>query len=146
MQPFIQGRVVKVDPRSYYLFLESGERVSYDVVSFNTGSEVPAESLATVLNENVFPVKPVMNLFKARRAILEVIRGNGSLRIVVVGGGPAGVESQPISGGFSTKTIGKGRSPLSQGKGFWGMPLIRFGVLPWRLSPEGASRSSKEAT
>ena len=113
---FIQGRVVKVNPDAHHLFLESGERVSYDVVSFNTGSEVPAESLATGPDENVFPVKPVVNLFMAQRAILEAIRGNGSLRIVVGGGGPAGVEISANLWRLLHQNHGKGQMTHVAGK------------------------------
>ncbi|OGP89420.1 MAG: hypothetical protein A2157_13210 [Deltaproteobacteria bacterium RBG_16_47_11] len=44
---FIRGKVVKIDPDRHLLFLSSGVNVDYDIVSFNTGSEVPIESLTT---------------------------------------------------------------------------------------------------
>src|SRR4030042_3852823 len=49
---FIKDKVVKIDPSRRLLFLSSGESVSYDIVSFNTGSEVPVESLITPKREN----------------------------------------------------------------------------------------------
>ncbi|HMK33856.1 MAG TPA: FAD-dependent oxidoreductase [Desulfomonilaceae bacterium] len=87
---FIKGRVVRVRPADRLLILESGREVSYDVVSFNTGSSVPT-NLATDGMKNVFPVKPIVNLLKAQRTILDMIAG-GKPHIVVAGGGPAGVE------------------------------------------------------
>jgi len=89
---FIEAKVIKVDPLQHLLFLQSGEKVHYDVVSFNTGSDVPIESLTAELYDNIFTVKPVVNLLKARHVILEALRGGKELKFVVVGGGPAGVE------------------------------------------------------
>jgi NADH dehydrogenase FAD-containing subunit len=89
---FIRGEVRKVDPGERLLILSSGERVDYDVVSFNTGSEVPIEPLAAAPQDNIVTVKPVVNLFRTRQVILDAIRENKALTLVVVGGGPAGVE------------------------------------------------------
>jgi NADH dehydrogenase FAD-containing subunit len=89
---FIKDKVVKIDPGQHLLFLSSGEKFNYDIASFNTGSEVPVQSLTTVQRENIFTVKPVVNLLKARHAILDAIKSRKALNLVVVGGGPAGVE------------------------------------------------------
>jgi NADH dehydrogenase FAD-containing subunit len=113
---FIQEKVVRVDPEGHLLFMESGERVSYDVASFNTGSEVPSTSLATGLHDNVFPVKPVVNLLKARQSILGAIKGNRPLRIVVIGGGPAGVEISANLWRLLDRNQGKAQITLVAGK------------------------------
>lgn len=89
---FIRDKVIKVDPERRILFLSSGEKVTYDRVSFNTGSEVPIESLTRTHRDNIVTVKPVINLYKARHAILNALRENKTLSLVVIGGGPAGVE------------------------------------------------------
>ncbi|MEW5743934.1 MAG: FAD-dependent oxidoreductase [Nitrospirota bacterium] len=95
---FIEDRVVRVDPARRSLMLQSGKTVSYDVASFNTGSSVPAGALSGAVGgsgENVYPVKPIINLLKARQRILEALSSSsspGALDIVVIGGGPAGVE------------------------------------------------------
>ncbi len=87
---FLEARVTLVDPQRRLLFLDSGAEVSYDVVSFNTGSAVPSDRIETKGGGNVFTVKPIVNLLKARRVILSLRRGK--CRILVVGGGPAGLE------------------------------------------------------
>lgn len=87
---FIQGAVAKVDAEHNMVTLESGEDVSYDVVSFNTGSKVSLHGIAAS-EENIFPVKPIENLIKARGAILELINQK-ELQLLVIGGGPAGLE------------------------------------------------------
>ncbi|MFZ5998526.1 MAG: NAD(P)/FAD-dependent oxidoreductase [Nitrospirota bacterium] len=87
---FLEDRAVKIDPAQHVLHLQSGKQLSYDVVSFNTGSDVPKESLDGS-GERIFTVKPIINLLRARKYILEHIE-SGPLNIVVIGGGPAGVE------------------------------------------------------
>ena len=87
---FLEDRVVRVDPALRTLSLASGGEVRYDAVSFNTGSEVPAD-LCDPSADNVYPVKPIENLLAARRRIRNAAGGKG-LRVVVVGGGAAGVE------------------------------------------------------
>jgi NADH dehydrogenase FAD-containing subunit len=90
---FINAGAVRVDPYKRLLFLDSGEEVHYDVVSFNTGSDVPTGLLTATPDEHLFPVKPVINLLKARQAILKAIRDDDRiLHFTIVGGGPAGVE------------------------------------------------------
>jgi NADH dehydrogenase FAD-containing subunit len=87
---FIEDRVVRIESDRRRLLLASGDALDYDVASFNTGSGV---SLAAVGAEgaDVVPVKPIHNLLAARRTILERLR-SGPLELMVVGGGPAGVE------------------------------------------------------
>ena len=88
---FVQGAVIRVDPGGRTLFLDSGEQIKYDAVSFNTGSSVPVERVAIDRGANVFTVKPIENLVKAQGLILDLIK-TGDPRILVAGGGPAGVE------------------------------------------------------
>jgi NADH dehydrogenase FAD-containing subunit len=89
---FIEGKAVKVDPVERLISLDSGETIHYDVASFNTGSDVPVERLVSRPADNLFPVKPVVHLLKARQTIMKAIEEGRSLRFAVVGGGPAGVE------------------------------------------------------
>jgi NADH dehydrogenase FAD-containing subunit len=87
---FIEDRVVRVDGKARQLYLHSGGVLPYDVVSFNTGSDVaiPAQDPVAA---NVFPVKPIISLLSAQRAIIDRI-GKAHTDIIVIGGGPAGLE------------------------------------------------------
>ncbi len=81
---------VKVKPDDRKIDLMSGSQISYDAISLNTGSFVPvAESMTT--DETVFTVKPIENLLKANRKVIEILKIQ-ELTATVVGGGPTGVE------------------------------------------------------
>lgn len=87
---FIEDRVTGIKPQEKSLLLASGKGISYDAVSFNIGSEVSLSSTAGP-SGRIFTVKPIINLLRAKSAMEEGLRQK-KLRIVVVGGGPAGVE------------------------------------------------------
>jgi len=137
---FLEDRVVLVDPVRRTLILGSGAEVRYDAVSFNTGSGVPLDLLHPS-GDNLFPVKPIENLLAARRKILEAGAGT-RIRVVVVGGGPAGVEiaanlghlgretgriggitlvsRSPVLGDFPEKARARARGALTR----WGVVSI----------------------
>ena len=87
---FVFGKVVRVDPENRLLETDTEEKVEYDIVSFNTGSQIPSENISKTA-KNIFPVKPIENLLAARNAIMERINVE-DLRLAVVGGGSAGIE------------------------------------------------------
>ena len=87
---FILGKAVGVDPKKKKLILESGETVSYDIVSFNVGSYVP-ESITTGTARDVFTVKPIEKLIDAQARILE-LASRKEITIDIVGGGPSAAE------------------------------------------------------
>jgi NADH dehydrogenase FAD-containing subunit len=87
---FVQDTVVHVDPIQKKIDLQSGTSLSYDVISFNTGSSVPTD-LADVSGTDVYTVKPIERLIDAQKRILDGIADAG-IRIAVVGGGAAAVE------------------------------------------------------
>lgn len=107
---FVKGVVSQVQPAERTLVLASGEQISYDVVSFNIGSGIPKEKVAIQDDTNVFTVKPIEQLLRAQKAILEQL-GTKTLELLVVGGGPAGLE---ISGNlWRLVTRHQGRANLT---------------------------------
>lgn len=88
---FLEGTVTRVDPVNRILVLAPGDEFSYDVVSFNTGSSVPLDHIELKSSTNVFTVKPIVNLLKAQRLILDLIKDRKP-SILVAGGGAAGLE------------------------------------------------------
>jgi NADH dehydrogenase FAD-containing subunit len=88
---FVPGTVTHIDCQKSLLHLAAGGIIAYDVVSLNTGSSIPLHAVTVQDREDVFPVKPIINLLQARRVILDLMK-NRQPRILVVGGGPAGLE------------------------------------------------------
>ncbi len=110
---FLEARVVKINPQSRALELDSGETVGYDVASFNVGSDIPRGPVAE-LEENIFPVKPIKNLLIAKSQLIEAVKTK-TPSILVVGGGPAGLEIAGCSAGLVSANHGKAHIALAAG-------------------------------
>jgi NADH dehydrogenase FAD-containing subunit len=87
---FQDDRVTQIDPQRQHLTMATGRELTYDVLSLNTGSDVPFLPPATT-SIQIYPAKPVAVFKDARAKIGERLR-NSNLNIAVAGGGPAGVE------------------------------------------------------
>lgn len=87
---FIAGKALRIDARKREVFLESGQRVPYDVLSFNAGSYVP-QPPGTADSADIFGVKPIEKLIGARQRILEKAKQR-HITVGIVGGGPSAVE------------------------------------------------------
>jgi NADH dehydrogenase FAD-containing subunit len=87
---FILGKVVRVDPEGKTVVLESGETVSYDFISFNTGSYVP-RSMVKDGEKDIVSVKPIEKLLDAQRRILEHV-SRKQITVSIIGGGPSATE------------------------------------------------------
>ena len=87
---FVLGKVLKIDPRSQVVYLESGESVPYDVLSCNLGSQVQQDIIRDDL-EDIFLVKPIERLLVAQKRIMS-LGSRKNLVIGVIGGGPSAVE------------------------------------------------------
>ena len=110
---FVEDHVVKIRPHEKKIDLHSGNEVSYDVLSLNTGSYVPAQE-AIPADASVFTVKPIEKLLLARRRILEDLKGK-DLKITVAGGGPTGDEVAGNLEGLAKNESGRCRITLVAG-------------------------------
>ncbi|MEH0018304.1 MAG: FAD-dependent oxidoreductase [Desulfobacter sp.] len=92
---FVKDRVVRIDPDQKQVETLSGNRFSYDVISFNAGSHVPMGSVETFLEEempdNLYPVKPIEKLMEASERLVRLFREKEAV-VTVVGGGPSAAE------------------------------------------------------
>jgi NADH dehydrogenase FAD-containing subunit len=110
---FLRDRAARIDASRRSVHLESGEELSYDVLSCNVGSDVDVSGLE-IDGDRCYTVKPVEQVIAARRDILRMLetprssgeqrspgqherpaRGpaqGGHIRVAVIGGGPAAVE------------------------------------------------------
>ena len=86
---FVPGRAARIDPARRTLTLESGEEITYDVLSVNVGSEAVILPGAGGL-PNVYGLKPLDELWRLRRDLEAV--GTAARRVVIVGGGASGGE------------------------------------------------------
>ena len=86
---FYRDSITEIDPKGNTVFLQSGKTLSYDLISFNTGSSIHLPPLRE--SQNVYPVKPIEGLTQAKAAIESLARKQ-NVTVAVVGGGPAGVE------------------------------------------------------
>lgn len=87
---FVLDRVSRIDPAGRRIHLESGDTLSYDVISFNAGSNVP-RGLVDDDGGDVFSVKPIEKLIQLQQRLLDGFEG-GRITVAVVGGGAAAVE------------------------------------------------------
>jgi NADH dehydrogenase FAD-containing subunit len=112
---FLEDKVTRINPEGRFLGLQSGQEIPYDVVSFNTGSEVPHQPFLPAPRETVRPVKPVINLLQGRQAILKML-GEKELKLLVAGGGAAGVETAANLWRLVRDQKGKARITLIGGR------------------------------
>ncbi len=131
---FVEDRVVRIDGAARVLELDQAGRLSYDLVSFNTGSLVPVDP-RVVGHSAVFAVKPIENLLAARTYILAALREK-RIDIVVAGGGPAGVEIAANIRRLVKDARGIAAITLVAGRGL----LAEFGARVRRMVRQRLSR------
>ena len=98
---FILAKAVGVDPDNKTVLLESGETVSYDVVSFNCGSYVPTPEIVGDKTD-IFMVKPIEKLLDAQKRILSLTSKKKAV-IGIIGGGPSAIEIAGNAWGLTTR-------------------------------------------
>ncbi len=86
---FVRGRVASIDPQRREVTLEDGQNLPFDVASCNTGSGVVMPPGGD--HEALTGAKPIAGLL-ALKSRLEARLKDKFLKLIVVGGGPAGVE------------------------------------------------------
>lgn len=85
-------RVERIDPDARQVELAGGERLSFDLLSLDTGSEVPLDAIAGAAGLAV-PVKPVRHLAELRGRWLALHPQGEPHRVLIAGGGTAGCEA-----------------------------------------------------
>jgi len=87
---FVLASAVGVDPDGKNVSLDSGETISYNVVSFNCGSFVPKPKMIGT-GTDIFTVKPIEKLLDAQKRILSLV-SRKKAAIGIIGGGPSAIE------------------------------------------------------
>jgi selenide,water dikinase len=88
---FVAGRAVGVDPGKRIVRLAKGGEIPYDLVSFAVGSNTAGIDDPRVAGA-AQRIKPLARVTGLRSRLLDLSRDAGSVPVVVVGGGAAGVE------------------------------------------------------
>ena len=88
---FLPRSVVHINPSHRILTLDDASEESYDIVSFNIGSHIPIEGM-DLDSDMVVPAKPILNFLSIRDRIENGFADGKRLRVVIAGGGPAGLE------------------------------------------------------
>lgn len=91
---FIQDHVCAVDVNEREVTLGSGQKLRYDWLSLNVGSEVDVSDFGVPDDgPEVWPVKPIPPLYELRTTLEKAMRDTKRMpQVVVVGGGPTGSE------------------------------------------------------
>ena len=125
---FVLGKAERIDFQKKVVVLEGGgEEISYDLLSCNAGSQVPAAALGG--GPGVFTSKPIEELLLAQERILALAREK-TFTVAVVGSGPSAVE---IAGNVHQLCRLRGdrqpRIELFSGRGFMSGKPSRVGTL-----------------
>lgn len=90
---FVLQRAVRIDPERKVVRLENGQEVSYDTCSLDVGSTVRGLEVPGV-REHALATRPIGGFARRIDACVATARArqDRSIRVVVVGGGAAGVE------------------------------------------------------
>lgn len=85
--PFVEAAAVRLDPAEQVVVTADGERHGYDLAAFDLGARNPGEPGAAI------PTKPLYRLERLAALLDEALAASTAVcRLVIVGGGAAGVE------------------------------------------------------
>ncbi|MEO8137191.1 MAG: FAD-dependent oxidoreductase, partial [Betaproteobacteria bacterium] len=87
----LTDRVVGLVADQRRVTLRGGPPLEYDLLSLDVGSETDLSSLHAA-HDKVLPVKPLDGFFEVWPAVMSAAHGKPGYRLVVIGGGAAGVE------------------------------------------------------
>lgn len=87
----VTSKIVGMDADSHYVRLAGGQQIEYDILSLNTGSEIDT-SMLEMAGDKLLTAKPMAEFFSAWPQVLEQAMEQADYRLLVVGGGAAGVE------------------------------------------------------
>lgn len=99
LEPLVQAagvrlvldQIVGMDAARRCVGFAHGPHVEYDLLSLDVGSETDTSWLET-LGDKLLPMKPLDHFFASWPRVLEAAKAKKSYKLVVVGGGAAGVE------------------------------------------------------
>ena len=87
----VLDHIVGIDAARRSVRLAQGQWIEYDVLSLDIGSETDTSWLQS-LGDKLLPVKPLDDFFASWPRILAAAKAKKNYKLVVVGGGAAGIE------------------------------------------------------
>jgi pyridine nucleotide-disulfide oxidoreductase family protein len=111
---WVRAAVTRVDPRRRRVELDSGESLPFDRLSLDVGARLAGDDLPGV-GEHAIPVKPMrraLAVLDAAEREVERAGAHGRARVVVVGGGAAGVEMGICLDARLAARFGRGRHEI----------------------------------
>lgn len=90
----IVARADRIDPIKKTIALDNGDSVSYDIVSFNTGSTVAGQDLPGV-KDHALPTRPIGSFVKRINELISRAKNHNkaeAFQVIVVGAGAGGIE------------------------------------------------------
>lgn len=87
----LRGRLAHLDPEARIARLDDGRELDFSMLSLNLGSRTPCPAPRTP-GPRVWAVKPIPRLLALRHCLEKEFSNGLTPRLVVVGGGPSGVE------------------------------------------------------
>ncbi|MGV8905961.1 MAG: NAD(P)/FAD-dependent oxidoreductase [Acetobacterium sp.] len=97
---FVEDKVIGIDPQNKILETLTGQRIAFDLLSMDTGSELAGKSIKGS-QDFAQMVKPLTNLIRIKEMLLSAT--NPQMKIVITGAGAAGVEMALSIRALSTK-------------------------------------------
>lgn len=87
----VTSKIVSMDADNHCVRLADEQQIEYDVLSLDTGSEIDT-SMLEMAGEKLLPAKPIAEFFSAWPRVLAQTIEQADYRLLIVGGGAAGVE------------------------------------------------------
>ncbi len=87
---FVKDTVIRIDPDIKEIYTKTGQKFSYDVLSFNAGSYVPMPAVLEG-GRHTYSVKPIEKLMAAADKLKTLFKQQRII-ISIVGGGPSSAE------------------------------------------------------
>ena len=89
---FLKTLATAIDPQQNEVECADGSRLSYDVLSINTGSDVASNTFQTDSSDAVWPIRPLESFATSLEQYDAQIAAHTISRIAIIGGGAASVE------------------------------------------------------
>jgi pyridine nucleotide-disulfide oxidoreductase family protein len=88
---WIQDSICGMDAANAAVNCQNGGKISYDVISIDTGARVESSALSTS-GAPLLPIRPLEQFASGWKAIEAALIASGTARLAIIGGGAAGVE------------------------------------------------------